>query len=380
MALFGESKKPFSYDIVREGENTILMVDLEEYHKIPSLEDDPVVMYKTCDLIIEAGKITKIIFTQKRNYEYDYSQTLIIREIANLYKQLTKRKDFFSYTALLSDPTCGRWANTWYSTIQHIISNLLRSDPIGAYVELIRLSREERIAAEKASDQQYIKCGKKYVELIDYLVGLLDKTKLITIAKPYIAGYKIGNREVYRKIFSPSIRPDFMFTRLMATFPHDAEELAAYTVGKDTEITIFQLQDTVHYLYHMIPPEFKLTEEKYEILDTARKIMAEHKPSKEEFVNPERMRQVFFNVGRDLIEELIDQRNFKLNSREIEQLTEILVRYTVGFGLIELLLKDEKIQDITINSPMGNIPMFIVHQDFSDCKTNIIPTIPEADS
>ena len=84
MALFGESKKPFSYDIVREGEDTILMVDLEEYHKVPSLEDDPVVMSKTCDLIIEAGKITKIVFTQKRNYEYDYSQTLIIREIANL--------------------------------------------------------------------------------------------------------------------------------------------------------------------------------------------------------------------------------------------------------------------------------------------------------
>ena len=29
MALFGESKKPFSYDIVREGEETILMIDLE---------------------------------------------------------------------------------------------------------------------------------------------------------------------------------------------------------------------------------------------------------------------------------------------------------------------------------------------------------------
>jgi len=108
--------------------------------------------------------------------------------------------------------------------------------------------------------------------------------------------------------------------------------------------------------------------------------MAEHKPSKSEFVNPERMRQVFFNVGQDLISELTNYRDVRLKTSEIEQLTEILIRYTVGFGLIELLLKDKKIQDITINSPMGNIPMFIVHQDFSDCKTNIIPTIPEAES
>jgi type IV secretory pathway ATPase VirB11/archaellum biosynthesis ATPase len=380
MALFGENKKVFSYDIVREGEDTILMINLEDYSQVPSMEDDPVVMSKTCDLIIEAGNVTKIVYLQKRNYEYDYSQTSIIQEIASLYKQLTKRKDFFSYSALLSDPACGRWANTWYSEIQNLISNLLRSDPIGAYVELIRLSREEKINAEKTSDEQFIKCEQKYTKLIGYLTGLLEKTKLIALAKPYIAGYKVGNREVYRKIFTPTIRPDFMFTRLMASFPSDAEELETYTVGKDTQVTIFELPNSIQYLYHMVPPEFRLSEEKYEILDTARKIMAEHKPSKSEFVNPERMRQVFFNVGQDLIGELTADKGIRLKSDEIEQLTEILVRYTVGFGLIELLLKDEKVQDITINSPMGNTPMFIVHQDFADCKTNIIPTIPESES
>jgi len=380
MALFGDKKKVFSYDIVREGEDTILMINLEDYSKVPSIEDDPVVMSKTCDLIIEAGKVTKIAYLQKRNYEYDYAQTLIIQEIANLYKLLTKRKDFFSYSTMLSDPSCGKWSNTWYSEIQNIISNLLRSDPIGAYVDLIRLSRVEKISAEKSLDNQYINCTQKYTKIIDYLIGLLDKTKLITIVKPHIAGYKIGNREIYRKVFTPTIRPDFMFTRLMASFPSDAEELDTYTVGTDTQITIFELPDSVQYLYHMVPPEFRLSEEKYEILDTARKIMAEHKPSKNEFVNPERMRQVFFNVGQDLIGELTDDKNVRLTSNEIDQLTEILIRYTVGFGLIELLLKDEKIQDITINSPMGNTPMFIVHQEFADCKTNIIPTIPEAES
>lgn len=380
MALFGENKKPFSYDIVREGEETILTINLEDYPNIPSIEDDSVVMSKACDLIIEAGTITKIVFVQKRNYEYDYSQTLIIQEIANLYKQLTKRKDLFSYTALLSSPDCARWANIWYAAIQNIISNLLRSDPLGAYVELTRLSREERIKREKSADSVYKKCSEKCISIIDYLIELMDKTRLITIAKPYLAGYKLGDREVYRRVFTPTIRPDFMFTRLMATFPHDAEELDSYSVGKDAEVTIFQLPNTVQYLYHLMPPEFKLSEEKYEILDTARKIMAEHKPQKSEFVNPERVRQVFFNVGQDLIEELVNYRDLKFRQSEIEELTRILVRYTIGFGLIEVLLQDEKIQDITINSPMGEIPMFIVHQDYSDCITNIIPTIPEAES
>ncbi|MBU90549.1 hypothetical protein CMO94_03315 [Candidatus Woesearchaeota archaeon] len=379
MALF-DNKKPFSYEVIREGDDVILSVNLEDYPRVPSIEEDPIVMSKACDMLIEVKDATKIIFIQKRNYEYNYSQTVLLREIARLYSQLTRRKDIFGYTALLSDTTCTRWINNWYSTVQNIMSNLLRSDPIGAYVELIRIARDERIGAEKSSDETFIKCSKKYIGILEYLIKLLERTKLILLAKPYLAGYKVGNREIYRKFFTSIIRPDFMFTKLMATFPHDAEEIDSYTVGKDIEVTIFELQDTVQYLYHVMPPEFKLSEEKYEILDNARKIMAEHKPKRSEFVEPERMRQVFFNVGLDLIDELATQKNINMISAEIEQLTRILVRYTVGFGLIEVLLQDEKVQDITINNQIGETPMFIVHQDFSECRTNIIPTGTEAES
>ena len=379
MALF-DNKKPFSYDVIREGDDVILSVNLEDYPKIPSIEDDPTIMSKICNMLIEVKDATKIVFIQKRNYEYDYSQTSMLGEIAKLYSRLTRRKDIFGYTALLSDTTCARWINTWYSNTQNIISNLLRSDPIGAYVELVRIARDERIKTEKSLDNTFIKCSNKYIENLNYLIALLEKTKLITLAKPYLAGHKIGDREVYRRFFTSTIRPDFMFTKIMATFPHNAEEIASYTVGKDIEVTIFKLPDTVQYLYHVMPPEFQLSEEKYEILDTARKIMAEHKPKRSEFVDPERMRQVFLNIGMDLIDELATQKGVNMTSAEIEQLTNILVRYTVGFGLIEILLQDEKVQDITINNQIGETPMFIVHQDFAECKTNIIPTMTEAES
>ncbi len=379
MAMF-DNKEPFSYDVIREGDDVILYVNLEDYYRIPSLEDDQVVMSKTCDMLTEVRDATKIIFLQKRNYEYDYRQTLLIAEIAKIYSQLVRRKDVFSYTNLLSDSNCSRWVNIWYSTVQDIISNLLRSDPIGAYVELVRISRDERINSETSADEALRRCTEKYVELLDYITGVLAKTRLISLAKPHLAGHKVGDREIYRRFFTPVVRPDFMFTKLMATFPHDAEELDSYTVGGDIDITIFELADTVQYLYHVVPPEFRLSEEKYEILDTARKIMAEHKPKRSEFVQPERMRQVFFNVGLDLIDELANYRNINMTSKEIEQLTNILIRYTVGFGLIEVLLQDEKVQDITVNTQIGEVPMFIVHQEFGDCRTNIIPTRTETES
>ena len=380
MALFGETKKPFTYDIIREGEEIILMIDLEQYPHIPSLEDDPVCMSRTVDILVEAGTVTKIVYLQKRNYEYDYSQTFMVQEIAKLYSQLTKRRDVFGYGNLLADPKCTRWAAHWYANIQNITADLLKRDPIGAYVELKRAVRDERIRMDRTVDQAYIKCAQKYITVLQYLMSLMEKTKLIDAAKQYVEGYKVNERSVYSRIFTPDIRPDFMFTKLMATFPADGEEIDSYEIDRNTEVTIFELPDNVQYLYHLIPPEFKLSEEKYEILDTARKIMAEHKPTRQEFIDPERMRQVFYNIGSDLIEELVDYRNLRVTSSEIDEMTKILIRYTVGFGLIEVLLQDEKVQDITINSPLGEMPMFIVHQDYADCKTNIIPTTPEADS
>ncbi len=380
MALFTEAKKPFTYDVLREGEETILLIDLEQYPHTPSLEDDPICMSRTVDILAQAGSVTKIVYMQKRNYEYDYSQTTMLAEMAKLYSQLSKRKDLFGYESLLSDPNCTRWAAKWYANVQNITADLLKRDPLGAYVELKRSIRDERIKIERAADEAYTKCAQKYILALQYLMGIMDKTKLIESSKAYLSGYKLGDRSVYRRIFTPDIRPDFMFTKLMASFPPDGEEIDNYEIDSSTHVTIFELPDNVQYLYHLTPPEFKLSEEKYEILDTARKIMAEHKPTRQEFIDPERMRQVFYNIGSDLIEELVNYRNLRLAPSEIDEMTKILVRYTVGFGLIEVLLQDEKVQDITINSPLGETPMFIVHQDYADCRTNIVPTAPEAES
>ena len=245
MALFGEVKKPFTYDILREGEEIILLIDLEQYQHIPSLEDDDVCMSRTVDILMEAGAVTKIVYAQKRNYEYDYNQTLMVQEIAKLYSQLAKRRDLIGYGSLLADPKCTKWAAQWYSSIQNITADLLKRDPIGAYVELKRTARDERIRVDRTIDQNYVNCAKKYITILQYLMGLMEKTKLIDSAKQYLSGYKLGERSVYRRIFTPDIRPDFMFTKLMATFPPDGEEIDSYEIDKNTEVTIFELADNV---------------------------------------------------------------------------------------------------------------------------------------
>ncbi|MBI2138200.1 type II/IV secretion system ATPase subunit [Candidatus Woesearchaeota archaeon] len=377
MAIF--QKEAFTYDIIREGQETVLKIDCDQYTRVPSLEDDPYTFQKTCDILNEAGAVTKIVYFQKRNYEYDYDQTLLVKEISELYLRLYKERDTLSYNAFVLEPICARFAPTWYAEVRNIVSNLLRSDPIGAYVSLKRLLRDATINQQKNTDASFKRCSVKYLQVLSSLIAQLEKTRLITLAQQNLAGFEVGKRDVYRIIFHPFIKPDFLHAKLMSKFPDDGEEIDSYEVNR-TEVTIFSLPDTVQYLYHIVPPEFKLSEDSYEILDTARKIMTEHKPEKSEFIDPERMRTVFSNIGRDLIEELLEYKKLRLTPREIEELTTILVRYTVGFGLIEVLLQDEKIQDITINSPMGESPIFLVHAEFGDCRTNITPTETDAES
>jgi len=382
MVLFGNKRGAFTHQIIREGEDAILRINYQETPRVPSIEDDSFCMALTIDKLTEIQNITKIVFYQKRDIEYDQGQTAMLIELARLYKHLVKQKDVFNFQSMFQ--RAGAAVNpkdsVRYMEVQNIIFRKLKSDPVGSYVELKRILRREKLNLQKITDMELATVQQRYISVLKYVLDLLAKTQIVILAQTYLSGYRIGNRDVYREIFHPVIKPDFMFTKLMAAYPPDAEEIDNYIVGDDIEITIFKFPDSVQYLYHVMPPEFRLSEDQYEILDMARKIMAEHKPQREEFVDPERMREVFLNVSTDLIEELIDYKRIKLTTKETKQLAEILVRYTVGFGLVEVLLADDKIQDISINSPMGNIPMFIVHQDYDDCYTNIIPTKTEAES
>jgi len=373
-----EKKGIFAYEVLRESGETIIQVDCEGVVRVPSIADEALFMSKAIDLLVENPAATKIIFSQKRDYEYDYQQIRVLKEIAMLYNRLMQKASAYSHSTLAS---FGQFvdANKAYNELHDVIYNTIKNDPVTAYLRLKRAARREHINLEKTITSDEKRAQQKYANLLDNLVESFEKTELIRRLGSELAGKKEGDRTVYLAIFSPIIKPDFMFTRLMASYPKGATEVANYAIG-ETDVTVFELEDDIQYLYHVTPPEFKLDEEKYELLDAARTILSEHKPTQQEFVNPDRMREVFSNIGHDLLLEIAAHRKINLSDDELEELTDILIRYTVGFGLIEVLLADPEIQDITVNSPAGNLPIFLVHARFGECKTNIIPTLSDVES
>jgi len=114
-------------------------------------------------------------------------------------------------------------------------------------------------------------------------------------------------------------------------------------------------------------------------LDAAYRTLIARKPP-EEIAEPERAREIFFETGVEIVKDLAERMGIKLSKAEIEDLAKILVRYTAGFGVLELLLADEKIQDVYINSPIGTTPIYVVHSDFEECETNLIPSKEDAEA
>jgi len=86
------------------------------------------------------------------------------------------------------------------------------------------------------------------------------------------------------------------------------------------------------------------------------------------------------NIAKDLISELSKSQNIPLTHKDLVALAKILVRHTIGYGLIEVLLADDKLQDIVLNAPITQNPIFVRHQEYDECVTNIIPSFEDSNS
>lgn len=342
----------------------------------PSIEDSEACMAIVIDVLQEVKGAERIVLVETRENEYDFDQVNLLRDISNAYNKILN-EDKIIRIENLGPLECEKLFPKRLADLQFLVTEVLRKDPIGAYVKLQRMMAYEKIQSEKSASVCYDHYTKNALMPIE---KILSDCKLIQMAKPLLQKYKIGDRAIYRQFFHPLIRPNFMLTRYMVIPPKEGHSLAKYFVAKNIAVEIFKVPGKVRYVYHITPPEFTLSEDKYMILDNARRYLAAHRPSHTEFTEPERARDVFMNIGRDLIKELSRNYGINLSTKEIEELATILSRYTAGFGVLELILADEKIQDVYINSPIGTTPIYIIHSDFEECETNLIPTKEDAEA
>lgn len=344
-----------------------------------SIEDFEACMATTIDKLVKNKGVNRVVLAETRENEYDAEQTQMLMEIADAYNRILNMDKLLALDKL-GPRGCEEFYPKRLAELQFLILEVLRKDPVGAYVRIGRMITRAKANMASAKSAKVKECHAYYIQhSLEPIKNILESCKLIQLSKTMLKNYTPGDRSVYREIFHPIVRPNFMLTRYMLTPPKTGRLIEKYYIG-NTLVEIFRIHGRVRYKYHITPTEFKLTEEKYTILDAARRYLTEHRPSEREAAEPERARDIFKNIGRDLIRELARRMKASLDAKEVEELATILARYTAGFGVLELLLSDERIQDVFVNSPIGLTPIYIYHSDFEECETNLIPTKEDAEA
>jgi type IV secretory pathway ATPase VirB11/archaellum biosynthesis ATPase len=368
--MFNNNK---DFEIVRHGVETILKINYLEKNHFPSLEEDGYVLMDTIKRVMSNSSITKLIFNHNKNYEYDFSQIQILREIGEVYDKLSKNKEIFKKENSLSSSKNDLDMKVFferYTYIQGIIFKDFLQDPLSTYVKIKRKLRDYKFEIKYKQEQTQNE-DLNYENSLKSILEIIGSLSIIKKMGDKFEGFKIGDRKYYKIFFKANIKPNFIYTSISKEIPYNSEQLDSYNL-EDSQVKIFKVENQVSNLYHLTPSEFDLSEDKYNILNLAKEVISEHTPENNDFIEPEKLREVFFNIAKDLITEISEFKNVKLNEEEIKSLSNMLIKYTVGFGLIETLLEDEKIQDISINSPSNKTPIFITHSDFEECVTNIV--------
>jgi type IV secretory pathway ATPase VirB11/archaellum biosynthesis ATPase len=377
--LFKPGTPAYAFEVEREGEQDIMYINYLGVPFVPNIAESAEVMSRVIDNLIRTPNISRIVFVQQRNYSYDFSQTIMLQEIAELYTYLTKQEKILS-SSKLSFNNPYELAKR-YEQVSYFLM-LLKSDPIGCYLSLKTAIFSEKSAIEKI-DEKAKYDRSVFLRNLDNFYNLVGKLKIIKALGNDIESFRLGNRAYYNLIFRPEIIPNFTFTRLVAQLPKNSEIVDQYEIGDGYDkstVLILKKPEELKYFYHVMPPEYTLDESHHLLLNLARNVLIEHQPKAEEFTDPERVRQVFFNVSKDLLQELADNQGVNLSYSDLNKLAVILVRHTIGFGLIEILLQDPQLQDIVLNAPITQNPVFLRHAKYDECSTNILPSQEDGDS
>lgn len=358
-------------------EDYVLKIDCLKCIYGSSIEDFPNCMAEVINYLIAVKDANSIILSKEREYEYNYEQTQMLLEIAKLIEKITRDVKLFSPKNLVT-PKCDRCVSSRMDFLQNIILTKLKTDPIGAYVLLKRRIRHTKVLIDRMKG--ICKgCYQHYLDnTLEPLREMLEETTLIKQSQEFLPGYKIGDRSIYRQFFIPSVRPNFTYTKYQSTPPEKSELIESYSLG-NAKVEIYKVPGEVRLLYHIIPIEFNLEEEEYELLDQAKRYMARHRPLEKQELATEEVRRSFYNIGLDMLRDLASTNKQNISEERLKLIAGILVRYTTGIGILELILSDPQVQDIYVNTPPGSSPIYLIHGTYGECKTNIVQTREDAE-
>jgi flagellar protein FlaI len=168
----------------------------------------------------------------------------------------------------------------------------------------------------------------------------------------------------YSTFIRPHVRPGFIDSYIQLEPPPDAVFLESYEVPRKgrrpLHISLYTLHTRPEKLYFVVPPEYELPREELYALEEVRHQVSHHRPQDASFMDAMTAEEYFQRLGTQIIARYTNEKHVSLDAERIEYLSDLFSRYSAGFGILEDLLSDPRMQDIYVNAPVMNNALHLV--------------------
>lgn len=361
-----ESSCPYSFS--PEGEERVVSVDCSKCSSIPSLEYSPKCLKGIVAILRTIVDADRVVLTGPFVYEFSNAQTEMLKELASVLEESELLSGLVELDEACDDARKGECLSDRRGIINAVLEDTMQVDPIRAYEVLLENTKALRKEVRSEKLSQCRDCMSAFLEVLEELRGIFEKTELIRDYRRLYQLQGLPSSEVYGLLLTPLMRPDFSTTRILLRPSFRGRVVDKYTV-ETSQVTIFRAVDSPEYIYFLLPPEYDLRPEELTMIRTARERLASDVPGTLDFTSKPRL--YFQRVSRKLLRDLATSQDLKVSRRNLARLTDIIVRYTTGYGVLETLLSDDRITDIYIDSPVAISPLRIVHGTYGECRSNI---------
>lgn len=351
-----------THRVVSSGKERVLKFNCKECENEPSIARSSDCMREVLQKLRNQTGISKILL--KGRYVREYKD-----EDLSLLKEYTEALQDSRYQILkaLTLEDCSDCEEERRARAERIWNQLERHPRKGIMnLEQMKKEMEEK---SRRGPEKCKSCRKRFLNGgINPSIETISSTELFRKVS-----FEGDDRRSYEDLFKPTTRPSFLRSKLKLKPPEGGDLADAYELD-ETEVRIYHSSERMEYQYFVIPPEYRLSPSDVDILQEVKGRLLEGEGS----LDPLMAREEVENWSRELIMEIALENGMDLEQEKIGELSKSIAKFTAGFGIIETLLEDSKVQDIYIDAPVGENPVYIYHQDFEECLTNVFFTLESA--
>ncbi len=191
---------------------------------------------------------------------------------------------------------------------------------------------------------------------------------------------------------SDKIRPQFSHTWIEPEVPIRAELVKEYYI-KNTVVKLYNLEEKTEDLYYIMPPEYQMGKDKIKMISNIKESLIQNFSGDQDVSDHEEIWNYVEKRGHDLLNKVVEekkeerQKKEKNKSQRIEEsdkLANVLAKYTAGYGVLETLLHDDRVEDIYVDAPAEDNNVYVEIKNPENirrkCRTNVNLTSEYMDS